>query len=169
MSRLILLLLVSSILMHQGACQDNSDTVATNVVYLELLGAGGFGSLNYEHLFLMKESLRSGLRAGIITSRIFDFQGRLNPDFSLPVSWLLFYGSKHNLEFGLGTTFTSTVRASSGKFTPERRAGLHQHFCLGYRYQKTGSGFLFRITYTPVIEFYRYFSHWGGTSLGYAF
>ena len=37
------------------------------------------------------------------------------------------------------------------------------------RYQKNKEGVIFRASYTPIIEFNKYFRHWGGLTIGYAF
>jgi len=37
------------------------------------------------------------------------------------------------------------------------------------RVQKDKQGVIFRCGYTPIIEFYKFYKHWGGISIGYAF
>lgn len=142
---------------------------AGNAIYMEVLGKGGYGSVNYERMFAACYGLRPGIRIGLGSYNIRDFKGALNPDLIIPVSLNIRYGTTHSLEFGAGQTFSSIVQADPDGWQPKRVSRLSAGFMLGYRYQKVSGGFVLRAGYTPVWEFYRRFVHWGGVSFGYAF
>lgn len=144
------------------------DTLRTfnNRVYVEAFGIGGYGSLNYERILFSKNKLKLGLRVGVSTYHLMDYRVKFNPDIILPFSVNSFYGNHHQLEIGVGQTVTSLVSANELRKV-ERNNSLHATFNIGYRYEK--SRLLFRICYSPIIEYYNYFHHWGGISIGYRF
>lgn len=149
--------------------QSNEEKNYKNSCYLELFGIGGYASINYERLFWVENKLKSGLRSGFSIHNLKDFRGKLNPDLTFPFSFLVFYGSKHNIEAGIGATITSTTSANLPKNEPERFTGLHPNLTIGYRYQKTDGRFIFRANYSPVLQYLKKYTHWGGVSAGYAF
>lgn len=155
--------------MNRLYSQSNEDQIYKNSCYLELFGIGGYGSINYERLFWVESKFKSGLRSGFSIYNLKDFRGRLNPDITFPVSFLAFYGSKHNIEAGIGAAITSETRANLPQNDPERFTGLHPNFTLGYRYQKMDGRFIFRVCYSPVFRYFKNYAHWGGVSAGYAF
>ncbi|HEY1054513.1 MAG TPA: hypothetical protein VGE24_05240, partial [Emticicia sp.] len=48
--------------------------LALNSVYIEALGMGGYGSVNYERLLYQKKKLHIGGRIGVGTYRLRDFE-----------------------------------------------------------------------------------------------
>ena len=142
---------------------------ANQVFYLEVLGIGGYGSLNYENVVFRKNKVKIGLRIGLSTYHIIDFTNTFNPDIIIPFSVNGFYGNKHNVEFGVGQTFSSIVQLNSTDYSTDRENGFSTSFTLGYRYQKQNGGIIFRIAYTPIIDHNKYYENWGGISIGYAF
>ena len=131
--------------------------------------------MNYERLYFFPssknttESFALAFRLGISTYYLNDYTDTFNPEIILPVALHLLYGKDHKLEFGLGQTFTSFIRADTKNFQPKRDVYSHTHFTLGYRYQKNEGGLMLRVAYTPIIEFNKEYTHWGGLSIGYAF
>lgn len=118
-----------------------------NATYVELLGSGGVFSLNFER--------RVGavhMRAGVGSWTAADLFGAGETSIvTVPVTLSRVRGSgRHHLEAGGGLTlghrkFTSAFdggTTGSGFLT---LTGL-----VGYRYQKPGSGFLFRAMFTPL-------------------
>lgn len=148
---------------------DSTATTANNSVSLDILGIGGYGSLNYERTIFNFSSIRVGVRAGISTLNFTDYTTKFNPDIIIPISINALYGNKHNLELGAGQVISNIVQASKKNYKPERVFNAHANFTIGYRYQKKKGGFMFRLNYTPIIEFYNDYRHWGGVSVGYAF
>ncbi len=149
--------------------QPSEQLARENAIYLEVGGYGGYGSLNYERFLFRKRKANIAARIGFGTYHLKDFNNRLNPDLIFPVGITGFYGNKHKLQIGVGQTFSSIVQGISNNFEAERATHLHANFLLGYAYQKEGSRLIVRCAYTPVIEFYKYYAHWGGVSFGFAF
>ncbi len=143
--------------------------VANNSLNIEVLGKAGYGSVNYERQFHTRGDIRFYLRAGLGTYNIYDFTGVFNPDIILPISLLVTYGIPHGIEAGTGNIFSSIVQTDTETWGPQRFNRSSAAFSFGYRYQKQEGGFVFRIGYKPVFEFFRSFVHWGGLSFGYTF
>lgn len=140
-----------------------------NTIYIEALGMGGYGSINYERLLYQRKKLHIGMRMGLGTYRLRDFETNLNPDITVPFSVNAYYGRTHHIEAGLGQTFTSIVGASPVDFAVERNNGLSSNFNIGYRYQKTSRGLMFRLNYSPILSTGQSVKHWYGMSVGYSF
>ena len=158
-----------SFIAYEAKSQIDTNQTAQNVLYIEGIGIGGYGSLNYERTILLKSNLRMGLRIGLSTYNITDYTRKFNPDIIIPIAINGLYGNKHKIEFGFGQTISNIVKANFSDLKPGRVTNLHANFTIGYRYQKDTGGVIFRISYTPLIEFYESFRHWGGISIGYAF
>ena len=164
-SIMILLLLIH----FRAKSQIDTNKISQNLLYIECLGIGGYGSFNYERIILTLNNTNIGLRIGISTYKIKDYTTKFNQDIILPIKINKYYGNKHKIELGFGQTISSIVQVNYSNWEPKRVKNLHANFTIGYRYQKDKGGFLFRAGYTPLIEFYRYYRHWGGISIGYAF
>ena len=154
---------------YKSKSQIDTNQISQNILYIEALGIGGYGSLNYERIILIKKKRTIGVRIGISTYKITDYTTKFNPDVMIPIAINKFYGNKHKIEFGFGQTISSIVQANNSNWKPERVTNLNANFTIGYRYQKDKGGVIFRVSYTPIIEFYRYYRHWGGISIGYTF
>jgi hypothetical protein len=140
-----------------------------NTIYIEALGIGGYGSVNYERLIYTQKKIHIGARLGVGTYRLRDFETKLNPDLTVPFSINGYYGQTHHIEISVGQTFTSMVGASTQDFAVERKNTLSSNFSIGYRYQKSSRGLMFRVNYNPIISSSQSFKNWYGLSLGYAF
>ncbi len=162
---IILLLFIN----YEAKSQIDTNQTSQNVLYIEGVGIGGYGSLNYERIIPVKANLRIGLRIGISTYNITDYTTKFNPDIIIPIAINGLYGNNHKIEFGLGQTISNIVQANHSNWKPERVTNLHANFTIGYRYQKDKGGVIFRCSYTPIIEFYEFYRHWGGISIGYDF
>ncbi|HMU15409.1 MAG: hypothetical protein JST41_12940 [Bacteroidetes bacterium] len=160
--RVALLLLIIAAGPRTAAQQDDS-TAQRPALYLEALGPGGLGSINYEHPLIHWGRVGIRLRAGMGGMRFRDFTGRPNPDLTMPVGLLLGWGKHWGPEIGGGATLTSMVLPSSSDYRPKRRYELHGWLSAGIRW---GPGrWLLRLAYDPVISFGRW-QHWGGLSIG---
>lgn len=129
-------------------------------VFLEIMGTGGFGSVNYEQSFLTRENLDLKWRVGLSFFPV-DRNNGNSLIFPLLAEVLVGKGA-HKFEGGLGQTFTITTK---GKFF------LLMPAVAGYRYQPPGKHFFFRASYTPIISYLLDFQYqnWGGLSFGYQF
>lgn len=164
MDRLVLLLcLVSNIAFAQQA----PEVALKNNVFLELLGNGGYASVNYErNVFQFK---RIGLypSIGISTFKTKDFTNAVNPDIIIPVGLRMYYGSKHALVLGLGQTISSIVKLDDETFKPQRNYALSANLMIGYRVNFKRINL--QLAYTPILENYNYYLNWLGFSVGYKF
>lgn len=161
----ILLLFIN----YEAKSQIDTNQITQNILYLEAWGIGGYGSLNYERIILEKANLRILGRIGISTYNITDYTTKFNPDIIFPIAINGLYGNNHKIEFGFGQTISNIVQANHSNWKLKRETNLHANFTIGYRYQKDKGGAIFRCSYTPIIEFYKFYRHWGGISIGYAF
>ena len=149
--------------------QTDSIRTADHSIYLEIGGAGGYGAINYEQVFFKKKELSLAGRVGISTYHIKDFNHKFNPDIILPLTFKILYGKNHKAELGAGEIFTATIHAAETNLKPKRKANLHTHFSIGYRYQRSKGGIMAGVSYTPVIEFNHAVKHWAAVSIGYSF
>ncbi len=149
--------LLGSLPARAQSARDSSSHYCRDAVYVELAGAGGLYSFNFDY----RITREAGFRVGFTSWS--DFTG-------LPVTanYLLNWHA-HHLEIGIGViiglaTLGGQSFVSGGQSTPQA-IGTGT---LGYRYQPDDGGFVFRIDYTPLLE-PRLLYSWGGVSLGYAF
>ncbi len=149
--------------------QVNTSQVKKNVIYLEGAGIGGYGSINYERIIFNKKNVWICTRLGVVTYNLKDYVNKFNPDVIIPIAINGLYGANHKIEIGVGQTISNTVHPNYTNWQPKRITNLHANFTLGYRYQPDKAGFMFRCSYTPIIELYKLYRHWGGVSFGYAF
>jgi len=154
---------------NYSKAQTDSSITARNVIFIEGLGIGGYGSLNYERIIPLEEKINLSLRIGLSTYQITDYTRDLNPDIIIPAGINASYGKKHRVTLGIGQTIVNTVQANNTTFEPERTTVLHPNFSIGYRFHKSTGGLYFNLTYTPLIEYYKYFRHWAGIAIGYSF
>jgi len=149
--------------------QNDSTHIAHNILYIELAGVGGYGSINYERVVFFKNKMMFGMRCGISSYHINDYSNTFNPDIVIPLSINAYYGKNHKAEIGVGETISNIVHADFANFKPKRETKFHTIFSIGYRYQKNAGGIFFRCTYTPIFEFNKYLRHWAGISFGFSF
>ncbi|MFY7908881.1 MAG: hypothetical protein ACOVO2_04995 [Emticicia sp.] len=154
--------------------QLDSQKSIRNLVYLEAFGAGGYGSLNYERIIFKQRNqltpnLKVGVRLGISTFHLKDFNNKFNPDVIIPVSVNAIFGKTHHLELGFGQTLSNVTQTNNMTFAVERQTTLDSHFTAGYRYQKSERGIIFRLNYSPIISSDKLYNSWFGLSIGYGF
>jgi len=168
----VLLFVLLSLLLGQTFAQSGTATKSKSSVYLEVGGAAGLWSLNYDReLWEINENFRLHGRAGL--GMYSEFNGAGFPDVIIPISSMIIWGnSTHRVETGGGITYYNwTLRDPLKPDGFSRRSDLLGHLILGYRFQKLEGGLMFRVTYTPVIinDSNNPFEHWAGGSIGYTF
>lgn len=139
------------------------DTFCKNSIYSELIIydelLNSILSINYERILKIKSINKIGGRIGIMLGSI--------SNFGLPLEIIKLVGSnKHYFEIGVGCLLINN-----------RRDFLKLTGRLGYRYQKSKGGVLFRIGFYPTIstrifkDITRYAEFWPSISLslGYSF
>ncbi len=168
-NKLLPIIFLLLIIDFEAKSQIETNQVGKNVIYIEGAGTGGYGSLNYERVILNKTHLWLCTRVGLSTYNLRDYTNNFNPDIIIPMAINGLYGNNHKIEFGIGQTISNIVHANYSNWQTERETNFHANFTIGYRYQKDKGGVMFRCSYTPIIEFYNHYRHWGGISIGYAF
>lgn len=155
----------------QAVGHASPDTTATdrirNAVYLELLGAGGLYSINYDRHIAGAWGVRAGysqvgawmaLRDGTIRT--------------MPVHFVYTpSASRSGLELGAGAMFYWDDSDSFLGWQVSDEFRVSASFNVGYRYQPAEGGFLFRIGFTPFVGYNDGLraGPFGGVSFGYAF
>jgi len=136
-----------------------------NSIYLELMGSGGLYSLNYDRMFTPNIGGRIGFSYFSFTSDNFFFPSV--DMYMFPISLNYFAGEGNSkFEIGSGVTIvTGTADWFGVKGSGSAIAGI---FNIGYRYQQSEGGFLFRIGLTPILSSTG-IHPWGGLSIGTAF
>lgn len=150
------------------AQDSEKEKIKKNLLFIDVGGAGGYGSINYEYLVKKINKLKFSARVGLSTYHLNDYTNKFNPEIIVPIGVNAYYGSKNNIDVGLGQTITSIVYADNKNYQPKRRTRLNTNLFIGYRYQSK-KGFLFKIGYAPIIENQKVFRHWALLTLGYNF
>jgi len=137
---------------------DDELKIVKNNIYLELGGSGVLYSINYERTFIEKEILSLNGRFGISF-----FPGI----FAIPITMHILVGKIRNF-LDIGTGISLIRLESSRDFDPFIPL---QTIIVGYRFQSIYNGIVFRIAYTPFIEWFNNppVYHWGGLAIGYRF
>jgi hypothetical protein len=134
---------------------------APNIVYFEWFGNGVLYSLNYERFISNDISLRCGL--SYFGGGIDGGQGSV---LTLPflANYMLNFGSSH-MQMGAGLTFVAATSDYKG-FTSDIACATA---LIGYRYQPPDGGFMFEISFTPLMMFDNGLFLSGGIGIGEAF
>lgn len=169
-----LLIVLVTFAYFEAFSQNDTQKSAKNLIYLEAFGVGGYGSLNYERMIFHQKNklppnLKIGVRLGISTFHLKDFNNKFNPDVIIPVSVNAIYGKIHHLELGFGQTLSNVTQTNALTFDVERQTTLNSNFTAGYRYQKSERGIIFRLNYSPIISSDKVYNSWFGLSIGYGF
>src|SRR5688572_16844323 len=142
-------------------------TFKRNDIYFEFLGNGILASINYERQLTSKPGL--GLRAGL---GYYSGDDKFRVTIPLGVNYLLMLTkNKSFLEAGIGGTWSGAAglkddTPTGGRDYSERIWSLVPSF--GYR-GITNSTFMWRASYTPIINKYKVLWQWFGISIGKRF
>lgn len=130
-----------------------------NAIYFELLGNGGFYSVNYEKNIIDNFDLRIGAGYSDILYELWMF----------PVMINYHTDDRFSPEVGLGIV---AGKINSKLFCGEKgtASGYALTSSLGVRYQAQSSGFILRLCATPLYNpDTKWSSFWGGLSVGFRF
>jgi hypothetical protein len=142
-------------------------TPASNAVFVELVGSAPVGSVNYERIF----AGHAGLRVGVGYLRATSFLGNDLDRVEIPVVLGVTLGDGAN-RFELGAGAVPGILTVSGA---NHRVEVPATAVVGYRHCPPEGGFLFRASFTPLVDFWdgswsgHRFIPLGGVSLGYVF
>lgn len=168
--KLILIILVIFCLSSLTRAQSSEKVeLAKHLVFVEVGGYGGYGSVNYEYLVKKVNNFKFSARVGLSTYHLYDYTNSLNPDIIIPIGINGSFGSNHNVDFGIGQTISSTVSVDKLNYKTKRNSTLNTNFSIGYRYQKEAGGILFKMAYSPIIEENKIFTHWALVAVGFSF
>ena len=155
--RMHLLLLVTLVLSNVSFSQQ---TFKRNDIYFELSGNGIAGSICYERHLSSKPGF--GLRAGVGVYG----DGNLRVSIPLGINYLfMLTPNKSFLEAGIGGTWAGSTGLKDKPPAGERIWSFVPSF--GFR-QHTNSTFMWRISFTPIINKYEVMP-WFGFSIGKRF
>jgi len=135
-----------------------------NNIYAEFFGLGGMYSINYERLFTENVVMRLGATY-LPPVRSTDFYHMA----MLPLGFYYLLGGVQNkLELGFGGGYY--VRYNSDKTAEGLDWKVRGAFfySIGYRYQPSSAGFMFRIA-AQLVGSGDSVQPWGGLALGYSF
>lgn len=154
--RLCLALLFFSLMSGTSSAQ------STKAVYLEGLGSGIVYSINYDQRF-GSEVDGLGFRAGVGF-----VYAQSDVIISVPVLLNYLTGTNaHHLELGLGGSFYRFPDSIIGDYDYETIFGATGN--VGYRWSPPEGGFMFRVTWTPIIGNEITLILFGGIGVGYSF
>jgi hypothetical protein len=163
------LLFLFLICINRSVAQSDSNRILKNILFVELGGPGGYGSVNYERTLIKQNKISIQGRMGLSTVHLKNHYRKLSPDIIIPLSIHFCYGSSHKAEIGLGETFTYMNVVNFDNYGSKRNSYFHSFISLGYRYQPIKSRIFARIAYTPILERNINLRQWGSLSLGYQF
>jgi hypothetical protein len=165
----LLLTVLSLLLICSRASWAQGGKIASNSLYLEILGNGAVYSLNYDRMFSNSMSGRIGIMnipVDEATSGVDEDDAKVGLT-TLPIMINYLKGGNHKLEIG-GGVVVIIVSADIKEIGTIVGSGVVGTATFGYRYQPRAGGFNFRIGFTPIFG-QGGFVPWGGLSLGYSF
>lgn len=158
----------------------HAQVTAPNGIYVELLGNGMLYTINYDRFLLDNIGVRAGFEyIGLSASSPSGSGESASVSMLLiPITLNYFLASHDNgkvgsskLELGAGILFVSLSASASGNAGSIFSAsgiGIAGTATIGYRYQPSDGGFIFRIGFTPIFGS-GIFLPYGGLSFGYGF
>lgn len=168
----ILYLLLSFLVIFFRVTSQNSDTIKSkNFVYVELLGKGGYYSINYERRILHKNNHNLNIHLG--------FAYPVGPNFVfknsilvVPISVYYSFGRKIQLETGLGINQYIDFDPNPDYYREKSKLySAYYSPTIGVRFEFKRNFFL-RAQYCPEISYINrinkiYYSSWLGISMGF--
>ncbi len=133
----------------------DSTTIRRSAIHLELWGASGIASVNYERILFTRSKFGLAARLGGGAMRLKDFTRRFNPDIVLPFGVYGSYDLGNVLvEAGGGGAYTNIVYPDEATFEPERIGRVHAWFSLGV-HSDLDQPIFGRFAVVPIFEFGR--------------
>ena len=156
----------------------NINPSRNKAIYVEFLGNGIFGSVNFDTRLEKGRQDGHGIRIGVggyPATRTNDGLGNeiTSSSVTIPLSYNYLVGRKRSA-FEAGAGVTPIIGKASffdinGEIRKNAGMTVAGFINAGYRYQPLNSGFVFRFTWTPAITNEGFFPLWMGLSLGYGF
>lgn len=143
----LILLCTFFLLMSRNSMAQSDSTIAKNTIYVEGLGNGIFGSLNYDRLLLIKK-LKFSYRLGFIylPHNVISF-------YTIPIEFNFLRGKKNHSEFGIGFSYVNGLNEKSYNVPDGSNFSTIYEYSraiylnvkpIGYRFQRPSGGLFFR-------------------------
>ncbi len=129
-----------------------------NDFHLELLGAAGLYSINYERVIVNGNKLKTLASIGFSYMGTKSWRGFIIP---ISINQLLSF-KEHHIELGIGGSPNFVISNDFGETWAQ-----FIFTRIGYRYQKPKGKFIFRAGAIPIV--YPEFGIWGGISIEHSF
>ena len=152
-----------------GQCYVGGTRYNKHHISLEVGGAGGLGSINYEHTLLANPENFLLFRLGLSYTPLTVNGRHAIGTPVMPIGLYYLYGNKHHFELGLNNTFGYTFDniSDDNEFTYMLVPSI------GYRFEDfKKKSLFFSVAYSPVIFENNNkinFQNWGKLGVGYAF
>ena len=149
-----------------GSIKTNADSTQSlkwifhqkNDFHLEVFGAAGLYSINYERVIVNGNKLKTLASIGFSYMGTKSWRGFIIP---ISINQLLSF-KEHHIELGIGGSPNFVISNDFGETWAQ-----FIFTRIGYRYQKPKGKFIFRAGAIPIV--YPEFGIWGGISIGHSF
>ena len=156
-----------------NAPRDYNTKPAKNAGFIELGGNAGLYSINFDRIYVYKESVKLSARAGFAPHMNGYY---LEQRYVIENNFILL-PNPHHLEFGIGSTMHRNYNPTQGDTSNYKWENIFfGTMRCGYRYQKQDDGLFIRAALTPIlfskdaVGFHSdYFQFWVGASVGVSF
>lgn len=158
------------VLLTSWASSAQDTVVHKNAIQLEAFGLGRYGSLAYERMVYDGKYVNYYAKAGFSMIRYLNFENKFKPDLLIPIEGIMVLGKKrHHLELSIGQVIQSYSRFSTAVGGPKRDLQVSLSTGLGYRYEKPGGRWQYRLMGYRILDDYEVSRLWAGISAGYKF
>lgn len=160
--------LLFALLLSGQQCIKAQQSALGHSVYIELLGSGGYYSINYGVGYSLNSYWSLNFRIGKAVQKIRDFELRFNPDVKIPLGITAEYGVENRLQLGVGTVYNSLVSYNFDKAQKQRTDYLDYYLLVAYK-RKLGKHLWLNAGYHPMYLNVGLWQHWAVAAVGYTF
>lgn len=157
-SRYLIFIVLTSVLAGRLFGQSDTTRISKNTFYVELLGNGGFYSVNYDRILFVKNKFKISVRFGLV---YYPPPVAYNQYFSFPAEANFFYGNRHNIEIAIGGL--PVVRFHKSPITKIYDSYCYTSARIVYRFQRLTGGWFLRTGIIAAISTPKYLEGSGGT------
>jgi len=163
------IVVLSLFLIQDAQAQEEKSLPKRNYVSFEYIGPHGFGSVQYERAYIVRDHNQYFLKLGIGSFHIRDFSNKVNPDIIIPFSSGVSLKKKPEFLAAGGMIFSSLVHYNITKGQAVRENDFHPFALVSCRYvfEKTGIGI--QLSYMQIYDVNQRLKHRAALALGYRF
>jgi hypothetical protein len=165
----IFIFILILLFMSDANAQEEKTYPKRNYISFEYLGPNGFGSVQYERIFIVRDQNRYFLKLGIGSFHIIDFSNKVNPDIIIPFSSGVSLKKKPEFLAAGGMIFSSIVHYNSTKGQAVRENDFHPFASVSCRYVLEKSRIGIQLSYMQVYDINQRLKHRVALALGYRF